>query len=83
MKVNKKVFDDMVDAGFMQDLERRAGNKFTSYKQVEDAVDYAMSKNNCSTKIKEGFSENDNFMYKTILVLLVILLIFVVLYNIF
>lgn len=75
-KVNKKRFDDIIDAGLFADLGNRMGNKVISDKNVSAVIDRVFTENDYYRQLIEGFETNDN-SYMFYLVLFVILIVFI------
>ena len=54
-RVNKKVFDTLMDAGFFKEVQTRAGNKYTSYPHVQHAIKDILTNEQHMDKMLEPF----------------------------
>jgi hypothetical protein len=79
MKVNKKKFDEIIDAGLFQDLGNRMGNKVANYKNVRHVLDDMFSEKNYYLDLIENFNNkpqqtnvNVNFYILLIIILIVL-----------
>ena len=60
MKVNKREFDRIIDAGLFQDLGNRMGNKVANYDNVESTLDSMFDEKRYYLSLIEGFNDDSN-----------------------
>jgi len=71
MKVNRKMFDKIIDAGLFDHIGNRMGNKI-NFKDIQNTVDEYMLYNNYYNNLLEGFDYNYNFIYLIVLILIIL-----------
>lgn len=60
LKVNKKLFDQIIDAGLFQDLGNRMGNKVANDKNVRASIDQIFTEKDYYLGLIEGFDDNSS-----------------------
>ena len=64
MRVNKRKFDELIDAGLFQDLGNRMGNKVANYKNVRAVLGDIFDEKNYFLDLIEGFEPNKELVKK-------------------
>lgn len=74
MKVNKKKFDEIIDAGLFDDLDRSLGNHAKNYTNISEAVDSLFTEKGYYLGLIEDFAGGDNNNNGMILVCLLVII---------
>jgi len=78
MRVDKKILDIILSAGFFERVRNRMGNKHSAFRQTQHAVDSVMNEYDYYARLIEGFngkkSENTNKLIIFIIITIIIFL---------
>jgi len=82
MKVNKRKFDEIIDAGLFSDLGNRMGNKVADDKNVRAALDTIFTEKDYYLSLIEGYDDNNwNNFFGVVLIFLILAFVYIILKN--